>query len=276
MFPLTAKRSNSKLPSDEIHIWHFNWTKYIDYLPGLLRVLSQDERCRVELFHYEKDMKRFIITHGILRRLLAFYLDINPKVVQLYYHKDGKPKVQNLCHIFNIEFSLSHSEDIVLYGFCRNNQIGVDVEHIRDIPEMVQLEEEYFSEDERRVLISLHGDERKAKFFKCWVRKEAVVKATGDGICFPLNQFNVIGKEDIGKSSGKFSFFYIRGNIVQISSLHIAREVAYALAILHPRLSISFNQRRAGLLPFIKPLAIKVFQDNTNSIRKEGTFPLEY
>ena len=86
---------------------------------------------------------------------------------------------------------MSHSEGLALYGFTRDHEIGVDIEHIYDIPEMEQIAEQFFSVRENAVFHGLPESKRKEAFFNCWTRKEAFIKAVGDGLSRSLDSFEV-------------------------------------------------------------------------------------
>jgi len=169
------------LPGD-IHIW---WAR-LDHLGFRLekheQVLAADERARAERFRFERDRNRFIASRGVLREILGCYLGIEPNAVRLTYGKHGKPKLVEEMVSRNIEFSLSHSEGIALYGFSHDHQIGVDIEYVREVPEMDQIAGQFFSEGEKQVLRNLHAREKMGAFFEYWTTKESVLKADGRGL----------------------------------------------------------------------------------------------
>jgi len=146
---------------------------------------------RAERFHFEEDGRRFIVRRAILRTILSGYLSVEPSRFQFCYGKNGKPQVADTFGEGKISFNLSHSEGLALYAFAREREIGVDIEHVRDIPEMEQIAESYFSARENAIFRTLPENERKEAFFNCWTRKEAFIKATGDGLSWPLDRFDV-------------------------------------------------------------------------------------
>jgi len=177
-----------ELTTDEIHIWF----AYLDQPVSLFqRLLSMDERRRSERFHFEEDRRRFIIRQGILRKILGRYLGVEPSRLQFCYGKNGKPALADTFGKEKVRFNSSHSEGLALYAFTHDREIGVDVEHIRDIPEMEQITERFFSARENAVFHTLPESKKKEAFFNCWTRKEAFIKATGDGLSLPLDRFDV-------------------------------------------------------------------------------------
>jgi 4'-phosphopantetheinyl transferase len=90
-----------------------------------------------------------------------------------------------------LNFNLSHSAGLALYAFARDQEVGVDVERVRFDIEHEQIAERFFSPYERSVLRSLPAEEKAETFFACWTRKEAFIKAHGEGLSLPLDQFDV-------------------------------------------------------------------------------------
>jgi 4'-phosphopantetheinyl transferase len=191
-FPsFTFPPSKLELASEEIHIWCTELDQPLSRIEMLAQILCMDERNRAERFHFEEHKNRFIIRHGILRSILECYLGTDPSRLRFCYGKNGKPKLGNTGGEENIRFNLSHSESLALYSFTRDCEVGVDIEHIRDIPEMDQIAERFFSVRENDVFRALPEGEKKEAFFNCWTRKEAFIKANGDGLFRPLDKFDV-------------------------------------------------------------------------------------
>ncbi len=151
-------------------------------------ILSDDERARATRFRFEDLQRAFRVTRGALRLLLSKYLGIAPAAIQFVYDPKGKPSVGGLE---NIRFNLSHSGDLALLAFTRNCDIGIDVEQRRALPDLVDLANRYFSPEEKSDLLSLPAEQREQAFFVCWTRKEAYIKAVGDGLSMPLDTFRV-------------------------------------------------------------------------------------
>ena len=179
---------NEELTSEEIHIWCTSLEQPVSLFQ---RLLSVGERIRAERFHFEEHRKYFIIRRGILRTILGYYLGVEPSRLQFCYGKNEKPALAGTLGKGKINFNLSHSEGLALYALARYHEIGVDIEYIRDVPEMEQIVERYFSAGEKDVFRSLPDHKRKEAFFNWWTRKEAFIKATGDGLSWPLDRFDV-------------------------------------------------------------------------------------
>ena len=150
-----------------------------------------EERMKAERFHFEQDRERFITGHGILRTILGYYLGVEASRLQFCYGKNRKPALADKFGKGIILFSMSDSEGLALFAFTRDREIGVDIERVRDIPEMDQIAEQFFSVRENAVFCALPESKKKEAFFNCWTRKEAFIKAIGDGLYCPLDSFVV-------------------------------------------------------------------------------------
>ena len=153
-------------------------------------LLDDQERGRADQFLRDVPRYRFIVGRAGLRRLLGHYLQIDPKDVCLASDSNGKPRLAP-PHAGDLRFNLSHSEDAIVYVIARGREVGVDVERIRtDLP-VAAIAEQFFAPEEIAALRALPPPARVQAFFVCWTRKEAYLKATGEGIGFGLDQFAV-------------------------------------------------------------------------------------
>ena len=180
-----------ELTTDEIHVWCASLDQPVSQFQMLSQTLSPDERMRAERFHFEKGRNRFIVGRGILRTILGSYLNIEPNQLQFCYGYNGKPALTNISGQEIICFNSSRSNRLALYGFARGREIGVDIEQIHDISKMDQIVERFFSAKENPAFRTLAKSKRKEAFFNCWTRKEAFIKAIGNGLSHPLDKFDV-------------------------------------------------------------------------------------
>jgi 4'-phosphopantetheinyl transferase len=153
--------------------------------------LSDDEKERALRFHFDVHRNRFITGRGFLRRVLAEYLAVDPGQLRFAYADRGKPALIEPTRGRCLGFNLSHSAGIALLAVGRDRMIGVDVERLRAVPDAEQLAERFFSARERAAFRAIDRDERNLAFFRCWTRKEAFIKAVGDGLSYPLQEFDV-------------------------------------------------------------------------------------
>jgi 4'-phosphopantetheinyl transferase len=155
------------------------------------RTLARDERLRSQQFRFAHDRGMFLYSHGLLRGLLAGYAGLLPEDIEFGYTKFGKPYLQQGPGSDRIDFNLSHSGDVVLIGVAKNLPVGVDVEKIKPLADLSQIAARYFSDSEQSDLSTLSGAARTAAFYHCWTRKEAVIKASGEGLSMALDTFRV-------------------------------------------------------------------------------------
>lgn len=176
-----------KLESNEVHLWGFNLEQQS---PDILRLLlSDDEIQRAGRFHFAKDRNHFIAARGLLRKLLAAYLDVSPAGLEILYGEKGKPYLA--ASYTSINFNLAHSHKMAIYAFSRGRELGVDLEYIRVDLSGDKIAERFFSRREIDTLRAVPLELRKLAFFNCWTRKEAYIKALGEGLSMPLDEFDV-------------------------------------------------------------------------------------
>lgn len=184
------------LAEDIVHLWRVDLDAIASEESRWSGTLSEDELVRAARFHFQLDRQYFIAGRAWLRRVIAAYLTTDPKDLIFAYSKKNKPSLGGV-HVDNsLNFNISHSGGIALFAFTRSRQIGVDVEHVRHDFDTAAIAARFFSQHEQRQLATLHADLRPGAFFRCWTRKEAYIKATGDGLSLPLSQFDVSIAED--------------------------------------------------------------------------------
>jgi len=160
-------------------------------------VLSADEIVRASRFHFEKDRIYFARCRSALRSLLASYLAIPATEIRFEYLTSGKPQLAADQNPSALQFNVSHSANIALIAVGSEHRLGVDIERIRSDVDTAALAERFFSLRERAGLRALPNHLRVTGFFACWTRKEAFVKATGDGLFFALADFSVTTHPDL-------------------------------------------------------------------------------
>jgi 4'-phosphopantetheinyl transferase len=179
------------LPADEVQLWRIDLEAVRADESRWQKVLSSDELTRAARFRSAGDRQRFVATRALLRAILAGYLATDPKGLSFAYSKKEKPFLGPAHAGSEIMFNVSHSGGIALLAFTRGREVGVDVEQVRRDFDLEAIARRFFSTHEQRELAALPAEERAAAFFRCWTRKEAYIKATGDGLSLPLSQFDV-------------------------------------------------------------------------------------
>jgi 4'-phosphopantetheinyl transferase len=183
--------SNLLLKSNDVHIWRLELNLPINQVNLLQNVLSKDEQKRADKFRFKHLQHRFIMTRATLKMILAQYLQISPEQVEFSYTPKGKPSLAPWLNNQRIEFNLSHSEDIALYGFNKERKIGIDIEKIRSNCEIEQLAQRFFTLREYQIIRQLQGRKKQQAFFQAWTSKEAYLKAIGEGLGGGLDQIEI-------------------------------------------------------------------------------------
>jgi len=152
--------------------------------------LSEAERRRAGVFRFERDRKNFIARRSLLRVILGRYLMTEPSRVPLAYEERGKPRLSGTDGAPPLHFNFSHSQNLALLAVCRLSPLGVDVEKIRPMPEMSEIAATFSSAAESARLAAAAPEQKLEVFFTQWTRKEAWLKATGEGIAGNLGQLD--------------------------------------------------------------------------------------
>jgi 4'-phosphopantetheinyl transferase len=175
----------------EVHLWVVPLIISAEKSSYFKSILSPDEQERAGCFRKSRDAQRYVAARGSLRSLLGKYLRIEPDRLQFAYNAFGKPHIVGEEPLTSMKFSVSHSDDLALFGFARGHELGVDVERIRPEIEVEDLAARYFSPNEFEKLRSLPADQQREAFYCGWTRKEAYLKARGEGLSFPLDRIEV-------------------------------------------------------------------------------------
>ena len=179
------------LSCEDVHVWRASLGQPVEHVRQLAQTLSYDEMMKAERFRFERDRRRFIVGRGVLRTILGCYLAVEPDKVQFRYSPRGKPYLAERFDSHRLRFNLAHSHEIALYALTCGREIGVDLEYIRPMLDMEQIAARFFSVRENAALCDIPDDQKLEAFFSCWTRKEAYIKATGEGLARPLDQFEV-------------------------------------------------------------------------------------
>jgi 4'-phosphopantetheinyl transferase len=212
--------SSFQLASDEVHSWCASLDVPPETSARLYATLTPDERARSARFQFERDQRRFIVARGVLRDLLGRYLQTRPGQISFVYNAFGKP---DLGPEFanRLKFNLSHSgpparlprwgprsgpparlprwgprsgprsAGFALIAIATASDVGVDLEYIRAESDYAEIARRFFSAAEVDDLIALPSPLYAEAFFSCWTKKEAYLKACGEGLAIPLNSFSV-------------------------------------------------------------------------------------
>lgn len=175
----------------EVHVWRASLKQSASHVRSLVATLAPEEQQRAERYVFQKDREHFIVARGLLRSILGMYLEMEPRALRFCYSSYGKPRLALEDNHGDLRFNLSHSNQLALFAVTRGREVGVDVEWIRPEVAKENIAEHFFSRYEVTMLRSLPPDLQGEAFFNCWTRKEAYIKARGEGLSLPLDKFDV-------------------------------------------------------------------------------------
>jgi 4'-phosphopantetheinyl transferase len=180
-----------KLAENEVVIWRAALDFDLAVPRELEATLSPDEQVRANRFHFSHDRARFIAGRGILRALLGAYLNRDPADLAFRYGPQGKPELKTDENSHSLSFNLSHKKGLAVYAFARGRRLGIDLESVDSEFPGEEIARRFFSRHEVEELLALPTDSRAEGFFLAWTRKEAYIKAQGQGLQIQLNSFDV-------------------------------------------------------------------------------------
>ncbi len=181
-----------RFPPGEAEVWAAWLDVASEAQAGFWSTLSRPEQDRATRFVREGDRRRFVTARGVLRAILGARLGTEPQRVEFAYSAKGKPSLGGVFAHSGWQFNLAHSGDLAVFALARGGLVGVDVEQIRPVPDLPGLIKRFFSAREGAAIQSLSGEAQFTGFFRLWTRKEAWLKATGEGIAGPVASVEVL------------------------------------------------------------------------------------
>lgn len=203
------------------------------YLPSmsqhqenLWQSLSDQEKTQAERFINNTLMDRYVLSHGLLRVLLSFYTDKNPQNIQYSVNQFGKPFLED--NDYQVQFNMSHSKDYAVYIIALEDQVGIDIEwkdkdiNIQEISELV------FSPVEAIHFNQLPLEEKFHAFYDIWTKKEAIIKAIGQGLSYPIKTIEIMNS-----TGNNNAYYFANGNTFYCSNLSNLDHYAGTAALTH-------------------------------------------
>lgn len=169
-----------RLPRGEVHCWYVDLAVPPEVEAGCYETLAEGERSRSARFLFDRDRRRFIVAHGVLRRLLGRYLGMHPGRLEFVDGESGKPGLRPGSG-GRLRFNLSHSDDLAAVAVA-DADVGVDVERVRALPDQDEIARCIFPAAEVEMWNRLPDRLRVHAFFRCWTAREAHAKARGEGL----------------------------------------------------------------------------------------------
>jgi 4'-phosphopantetheinyl transferase len=179
------------LEAGEVHVWLARLDRAPSDSEALSATLSSDELTRASRFHFDRHRSHFICARGVLRAILSSYLDVPPQSLIFEYGPRGKPFLAGQSGPNGLQFNLSHSGGLALVALARGLPVGVDIEREKSEIEVDSIASRYFAPAEVTGLNRYDQAARARLFFRIWSRKEAFIKALGQGLGIDLHSFEV-------------------------------------------------------------------------------------
>ena len=194
--------NGSQLPprfpsSQEVHVWIAKEDLSSRMVSTFSRVLTEDELKRINKLRFQRHRLAHVFAKGMLRHILARYLDVQPSKVVFILNSFGKPFLCPADHAPSLMFNMSHSDGLVVLSVAINRHLGIDVELVRVLHDRDGMVQDYFTDAERAIIAAEPADRRDHVFYTLWTRKEAYVKAIGKGLSIRLNSVDVSFPEGV-------------------------------------------------------------------------------
>jgi 4'-phosphopantetheinyl transferase len=188
-------------------------------LLSMAMILSPDERGRADRLRFQQDRQRFIAAHAMVRTVLGGYLGRAPADLRFLSNASGKPRLEGAFCTIDLRFNLSHSHDIFLLALAEGREVGVDIERERSDLDILDIAKRFFAVEEFTALRDMPQEARRSAFFQAWTRKEAFLKAAGNGLSDVLNQPGVspMGESSLARTTLRSSMEPFHGNVRDLS-----------------------------------------------------------
>lgn len=214
---------------DQVHVWRIGLDLLEQDLSKFSTILSENEANKSKKYYYEVDRIRYTVMRATVRMILGNYLGVAPGSLDIAHSHYGKPYLSNTSMAMDIHFNISHAGDLGLLAVAIGRHIGIDLEMVRLERSIESIARRFFTPEETGQLLSLPVSLRPEAFFTCWTRKEAFVKARGEGLSIPLDQFEVsfypndtpqllYVRNDPGES-GHWSMFHLNPGVDFVGAL---------------------------------------------------------
>jgi 4'-phosphopantetheinyl transferase len=174
---------------NKVHIWSIQLDQPTRS-SSLAKLLSAEETARAARFHFARDAHHYTVGRATLRLILSQYLALPPAALTFDYNAYGKPLLAPAQNPVGLAFNLTHSGGHALCAITHGHAVGIDLEVMREL-DYLQMAGTVFSAQEQAILRSLPVTDHQRAFYNGWTRKEAYIKAHGQGLSMPLADFDV-------------------------------------------------------------------------------------
>jgi 4'-phosphopantetheinyl transferase len=166
--------------TESVDVWRVDLDQPPEHVAEAASLLTDDERAQSQ--RCSPDVRRrTVVARGALRAVLARYLDRSPELLRFARHPSGKPTLAATSNQ-QLHFSVARSNGCCLIAVTTTGPVGVDVEQLVPLPDLDAIARRYFAPEESAEILRLSGARKLEAFYRCWVLKEAYLKATGIGL----------------------------------------------------------------------------------------------
>ena len=201
---------------NQVHVWMINISDFYGQPKKFEHFLNRTEKTRAAQFKYDDSRQNFIICRGALRFLLSRYLDENPAKIDIKPNPEGKPVLTEEHHHHDLEFNISHSEEVCLIALSQNLEVGVDVEALKPLTDLEDMANSFLSMRELGDFLSSSPEKKLTMFYDLWSAKEALLKAIGCGLMIHPREMEI---QEI-REKKNFSVEY-RSNVIDIPHIEL-------------------------------------------------------
>lgn len=189
---LVEEHRRVEIAPGTIDLWAFGLDGSSACVDSCREILSAAELARAQRYVHSIDRDRYVVAHGVLRRVLARYCGAPAASLRFGATSTEKPfLVEDSCPAASISFNLAHSHDHALLAIGAQD-VGIDIEKIRRDTDILTIGRRFFFGEEYADIARAAPEQQTEKFFCYWVAKEAVLKAQGAGLSVPLDRFRVL------------------------------------------------------------------------------------
>lgn len=179
----------------EVHVWQGALDVGAQLLERLAATLSPSEHDRANRFREAEHRRRFVAGRGMQRDVLARYAGVAPERLAFATGPAGKPSLAP--NPDDVRFNASNAAGLAVVAVTAGQEVGIDIEALRPVPDALELARRFFSPAELEALTATPVEERNSAFLVAWTRKEAYIKALGGGLSVALDSFTVsIGADE--------------------------------------------------------------------------------
>ncbi len=196
------------------------------YQEELWQSLSGQEKIQAEGFVNNTLKDKYVLSHGLLRYLLSLYAEGNPQDIQYSVNQFGKPFLKdNNC---TLQFNMSHSKDYAAYIIALEDQVGIDIEWKDKDTNIQEIFELVLSPTEVTNFNQLNSEEKFHAFYDTWTKKEAIIKAIGQGLSYPIETIEIMNF-----TYNDRDYYVANGNTFYCSNLCNLDNYAGTVALAH-------------------------------------------